>query len=285
MGEAAKILALETTDVTGSVALSENGELVAVRFLPSEQRSARSLAPAIRDILREFSWEPSDIDVVAVTTGPGSFTGLRVGVATAKMFAWSVGAKIVGVDSLDAIVNELDFAALGVGDSNCVLVSVGLDAQRGDVALRNYWVAKSDVQDYEIFALDSRFRVFSSKKWLGGEFRQTLSRLPDVSGAKSTAFPICADSILKQAFEIGQDDAIFTGQALERVRNLRSTYPNVRLTDESTWKPTAAGVASVAWTRVQRIDVDDAWNILPVYSRKAAAEEKRLLAAAAKEGN
>jgi tRNA threonylcarbamoyladenosine biosynthesis protein TsaB len=98
-----RILAIETTDLSGSVAALDGDRVLESRELPTEPRSAATLAPAIDELLLAVSWKPSDVKLVAVATGPGSFTGLRVGVTTAKLLAYSVGAEVIGVGTLDAI--------------------------------------------------------------------------------------------------------------------------------------------------------------------------------------
>ena len=92
MEKISRLLAIETTDVTGSVALCEDGEVVETRPLDPRARSAQSLAPALRAVLNDRDWAPNSVDVVAVRR-TGVLHGLRVGVATAKMFAWAVSAN------------------------------------------------------------------------------------------------------------------------------------------------------------------------------------------------
>lgn len=101
-----RILALETTGTTGSVAIAAVDRLVAQIALDPEQRSARSLAPAIKRILAEADWKPADVELVALPLGPGSFTGLRIGVMTAKAFAYAVGAQALGLDSLEVVASQ-----------------------------------------------------------------------------------------------------------------------------------------------------------------------------------
>src|SRR5271163_2151267 len=96
-----RILALETSELTGSVAAAADGNVLAELQLDPQQRSAQSLAPAIRALLAQVGWQPADIDLLAVTIGPGSFTGLRVGVATAKVFAYACGAEVLGISTLE----------------------------------------------------------------------------------------------------------------------------------------------------------------------------------------
>jgi len=74
-------------------------------MLDAQRRSAQTLAPAIADLLKSQQVEPDQIKLVATTIGPGSFTGLRVGVTTAKTFAYAVGAEVIGVSTLEAIAH------------------------------------------------------------------------------------------------------------------------------------------------------------------------------------
>jgi tRNA threonylcarbamoyladenosine biosynthesis protein TsaB len=122
-----RILALETSGTSGSVAALAGKTLLAHLALDPVRRSARSLAPAIRDLLAQIGWRPADVELVAVTVGPGSFTGLRVGVTTAKSFAYAVGAKVCGLNTLEVIAAQTprDVA----GDT----LATALDAHRGEV--------------------------------------------------------------------------------------------------------------------------------------------------------
>ncbi len=125
-----KILALETTERIGSVAISEQGNLLVEVRLPDDLRSAQSLAPAIQQTLEQVGWTAQDVELVAVTSGPGSFTGLRIGIATAKMFAYAVGAEVLGVDAHETL-------ALACPANVSKLAAV-IDAQRGQVVARNF---------------------------------------------------------------------------------------------------------------------------------------------------
>jgi tRNA threonylcarbamoyladenosine biosynthesis protein TsaB len=127
---AMRILALETTDRDGSLAAATDDNLLAELTLERTQRSAQSLAPAMVALLRQVGWRPADVQLVAVSCGPGSFTGLRIGVTTAKVFAYAVGAQILGVDTLEAIA--------AAAPENVTKVSVVMDAQRGQVVERRY---------------------------------------------------------------------------------------------------------------------------------------------------
>lgn len=290
LSSVAKILALETTDLRGGVALCENGEIVAFSPLPVETRSARSLAPTIRDILNRVAWRPGEIDAVAVANGPGSFTGLRVGVATAKMFAWSVGARIIAVDALEAIASETKITTTPLNAStlteaksaenwtNGAILSVGLDAQRGDAVVRRFWIARDGSR--RPTPLDERLRLISLKKWLDGdnelEFADRLACEKNAENNDNFDFGLFLDKIKTNE----RPALFFGGSALYRRKNKSGSAENgldfetARFVDEKYWNPTAIGVAKVAWRKAQNGEFDDVWQILPVYSRKAAAEER-----------
>lgn len=109
------ILALETSGREGSIALLERRgdavELLVQRALPPGERSAKSLLPCVAAALRDVSVRPPDLEMIAVTTGPGSFTGLRIGVVAAKTLAYATDAKLVGVHTLTAVAAGVESAA------------------------------------------------------------------------------------------------------------------------------------------------------------------------------
>ncbi|MBU4272841.1 MAG: tRNA (adenosine(37)-N6)-threonylcarbamoyltransferase complex dimerization subunit type 1 TsaB [Planctomycetes bacterium] len=138
-----RILALETTDKTGSVAALDNYNLLAELMLDQNQRSARSLAPAMQALLVRVDWSPKDVQLVGVSIGPGSFTGLRVGVTAAKVFAYAVGADVLGINTLEAIAlgGAADLSESGAIKRN---VAVAIDAQRGDVVAQPFAMHSPD---------------------------------------------------------------------------------------------------------------------------------------------
>jgi tRNA threonylcarbamoyladenosine biosynthesis protein TsaB len=125
-----RLLAIETTGLAGSVAAIDDRNLLAELDLPQDQGSSRSLAPALQRLLAAVGWKPRDVEVVGVVVGPGSFTGLRVGVTAAKTFAYAVGAQVVAIDTLEVIA-----AAAPTG---IIRLSVAVDAQRGQVVATDF---------------------------------------------------------------------------------------------------------------------------------------------------
>jgi len=99
-------LALDTSGDEASVALVREGagacEVLGTEVLGSGMRHGVDLFPALDRLLRRASVAPRDVGLVAVGTGPGSYTGLRVGVTAARAFAYAAGAELLGVPSCDA---------------------------------------------------------------------------------------------------------------------------------------------------------------------------------------
>lgn len=127
-----KILALETSGMSGSVATFDTSAETTPREvrLAEGQRSARALAPAIGRSLAEIGWQPGDVNVVAVTIGPGSFTGLRIGITTAKMLAYAWKADVIAVDTLDVLARQTENEA---GTRSAVALHTILDAHRQEL--------------------------------------------------------------------------------------------------------------------------------------------------------
>ena len=123
-----KTIAIDTSLSTGSVAAIA-GDRIAVRSLPTAGEHARLLAAAIEAVAAELGWRPADVGLVAVVRGPGSFTGLRVGITTAKALCWTTGSRLLGVSSCEVIAHGTA-AAVGQHDAP---VTVAFDAGRGEV--------------------------------------------------------------------------------------------------------------------------------------------------------
>ena len=106
-----RILAADTSTTTGSVALLDGTRLVCEWTLLSAQTHNRRLLQTIDECLRAAGWAVEDVDLFAVTTGPGSFTGLRIGLTTVKTLAWALGKPFVGVPSPDALAAPFGHAS------------------------------------------------------------------------------------------------------------------------------------------------------------------------------
>jgi tRNA threonylcarbamoyladenosine biosynthesis protein TsaB len=109
-----RVLILETSGKVGQVALASGETILGRRELPEARRHARDLAERCRELFAEQNWRARELSAVVVSIGPGSFTGLRVGIASAKAMAYATGCELFGVPAFDAIVACLDESAPAV---------------------------------------------------------------------------------------------------------------------------------------------------------------------------
>lgn len=131
------LLAVETSTHTGTLSLSEDDRVIAERVLEADgRRHAQTLVQEVAQLLSEHGRVAADLRAVAVSVGPGSFTGLRVGVVFAKTFAWAASIPLLAVDTLQAIACQLTPQDLPVGAVPRVLVIS--DAQRNEVFVSEY---------------------------------------------------------------------------------------------------------------------------------------------------
>jgi tRNA threonylcarbamoyladenosine biosynthesis protein TsaB len=127
-----RFLILETSHRIGKVALSLGEAIVCERALDESRRHARDLAPAIQDLLTRQGWRPRDLDGVIVSRGPGSYTGLRVGLMSAKILAYATGCTLLAIDTFAAIHQQAP-----VGYPN---VDVIADAQQDNIYVQRFGV-------------------------------------------------------------------------------------------------------------------------------------------------
>ena len=118
-----RILSIDTTTEFGSLALLADGELVAEVSLHSAEGFSQILFEQVRNLLDRNGWAPRDIDCFAAAAGPGSFTGVRVGLAAVKGLAEALGKPVVAISNLQAL------AVFG----SAQLRATVLDARRGQI--------------------------------------------------------------------------------------------------------------------------------------------------------
>ncbi len=125
MSSNANILALDASgDRSALGVLTAAGAVLDVET-DSGRKHGRDLIPAIRDLLRTAGVRPLELDMIAVGLGPGSYTGMRIGLTAARTLARAAGARLAGLDTLEAIARN--------APADATRVAVVGDAQRGDV--------------------------------------------------------------------------------------------------------------------------------------------------------
>ena len=120
-----KLLALESSGLVASAAIVEDDVLIAEYTTDFKKTHSQTLLPMVDEIVRMTEMDLSTIDAVAVSSGPGSFTGLRIGAATAKGLCLALDKPLIAVPTLDALV-------YGVGPTEKLVVPI-MDARRNQV--------------------------------------------------------------------------------------------------------------------------------------------------------
>jgi tRNA threonylcarbamoyladenosine biosynthesis protein TsaB len=132
----ALILNLETATAICSVALVLDGKILGLRESAQEKSHASSLTPFIADVLGEQSLKVDDLDAIAVSKGPGSYTGLRIGVSTAKGLAYASDKPLISIDTLSSLsAGAVDHPSVNdiIAKKNQPLLCPMIDARRMEV--------------------------------------------------------------------------------------------------------------------------------------------------------
>lgn len=212
-----KILAIETATAASSVALGDGDSLAAMAVNVDRRGHVGFLIPAVEFCFFQAGWKRDDVEVVAVDVGPGGFTGLRAGIATAQSFAAAIGAPLVCASSLTAIAVR---AATGRRRIWAIV-----DMRRGQIAVAPYQPLPGGV------APDGGAELLSPE-----EFRATLDSDP-------------ADTLVVGDWGV-LPDRLFSG--LHRVKRGRPRYPSAEVLLEIAAQQAARG----EWVRPEDVRPD-----------------------------
>lgn len=138
-------LSIESATNSAAVALVDERRVLAERFLNIEKNHSEKLLPQLDGLLADSGMGPDALDLIAVSIGPGSFTGLRIGLSTAKALAYGWDLPIKGVNTLDAMAHVL------TGDAGCVVPLV--NARREEAYCGFYWKGER-IGTYDVLTAD-----------------------------------------------------------------------------------------------------------------------------------
>ena len=135
-----KVLALDTSARDFSVALLDNQQILDEHPATSGMSASRELIPTIQRMLQKFQWQVSDLELISLPIGPGSFSGLRIGVVVAKTLAYARSIPVIGVNTLEVVASQcvVDAMTLGLGN-----ISAAIDAQRKELFVQTFQVKLS----------------------------------------------------------------------------------------------------------------------------------------------
>jgi tRNA threonylcarbamoyladenosine biosynthesis protein TsaB len=240
-------IAIETSGKDGSAALCVDGVVVMEEIFAQGMRHASGLMVAIDRMCTAHAVKPQDVNEVYVSIGPGSFTGLRVGVTAAKTIAWANscrgGAKIVAVPSLGVIAQN--------APADATEIIVMLDAKRGQV-------------------FGERFSKFTGETPVPPDTgKSTFLCHPEKSGR-------LLDPIVLLTERSGKVWVL--GEGIAHHRDAIAQCSEAIVCDEALWRPRASVVARLGLELASEGRFVDAMKLVPVYVRIPEPEEKRLAA-------
>ena len=140
------ILHIETATDVCSVALSRGAEVIGLREEAGGNNHAKHLLPFVEEALKQGGCTVKDLDGVAVSVGPGSYTGLRIGVSTAKGIAYTAGIPVMAVGTLEGIAQGAKALWAGIDDAQPQIVPM-IDARRMEVFTTRYDFAMNMMEE------------------------------------------------------------------------------------------------------------------------------------------
>ena len=147
-----RLVFIETSTSLCSTALAENGRIISTRKSSEPRAHASLTAVFVKEMLDEAGWKVSDLDAVCVSKGPGSYTGLRVGVSTAKGLCFGGGVPLIAVDTLEILAHQAIEANLPEG---CKAILPMVDARRMEVYTAVFSPAGERLGDIAPVVLDA----------------------------------------------------------------------------------------------------------------------------------
>jgi len=160
-----KVLGIETSGLIGNVAICDGNKVVARKTYGKNFSHGKEIVSSLESLFHEINLEPSDIDLIAVSTGPGSYTGLRVGVTCAKTLAYGLGKPVIDVPTLDVLVEN-------VKNNNAKTICPVLDAKRKSVYACIYDRSNNEnkrTTDFLIISADSLIDILPESTLIFGD--------------------------------------------------------------------------------------------------------------------
>ncbi|WP_028274242.1 tRNA (adenosine(37)-N6)-threonylcarbamoyltransferase complex dimerization subunit type 1 TsaB [Atopococcus tabaci] len=136
-----RILAIDTSNEVMSIAVLENQTMIGELTTNVKRNHSERLMPAIDELMKDVSWQPEELDRIAIAKGPGSYTGLRIGATIAKTLAWTLQKELTGVSSLKVL------AANRIPSSSYIVPL--FDARRGNIYTGLYRYEAGELKQVE----------------------------------------------------------------------------------------------------------------------------------------
>jgi len=233
-----RTIAIDTSHTAGSV-VARDGTALATRPLGESGEHARRIAAALEEAAAEAGWGLSDTQLVVVVRGPGSFTGLRVGIAAAKGIAWANVSRLVGVCGFEAIAQETALAADRLAGTAPTTIQIAFDAGRAEV----YAATATPTAGQGPWQI-SPPRLLAADAW--------IADLPPGAHVSGPALATLQDRVAAAGHTIAPPEA---------------------------WFPNATAAAEIGLARAAAGAFDDPFTLVPHYLRPSYADERVTLPA------
>lgn len=236
------ILAIDSSGLTAAVAVMADGKLAAEYTVNNKKTHSQTLLPMIDEVMKASGLEPKQLECIAVSRGPGSFTGLRIGSATAKGLGLALNIPIAEVSSLEALAYNL------YGNEGCIICPI-MDARRQEVYTAAYeFVPVSDAENTGTY-----------------EIKQII---------EEKACPL--DELLKELEKTGKK-VIFNGDGVPVNRDhiINNFKQKFAFAPETLLLQKASSVAALGELIYRNGTAVSADEHVPVYLRKSQAERER----------
>lgn len=233
-----KVLSIDTSSKIASIAIIEDGRVLDEIHVLSEEEHSQTLMPMIEKLFNDNNLDLDEIDLIGCSRGPGSFTGIRIGIATAKAFSDAKNIPLIGIDSLEALAYSV---VIEKENNDCEILAM-INAKNDNVYAATYLVNNGKlnmVKNAEIMNLTETVSYIDFKKQVfivGCEDEDAIKRLIQAEASSERA--------------ISGDDCSF--------EFVKDTIP------------TAASIGIAAYEKYKNGVVDEI--IVPLYLRKPQAE-------------
>lgn len=203
-------LAIETSSRAGSAAIGCDGELIARVDFAAGVRHGVELIPAVDRMMREAGLVPGQMGVICVSSGPGSFTGLRVGFTFARCLAQVTGAKLVAVSSTRVMVENL--VPMLKERTETIYLAPILDAKRKQVYTAGYLWQEGQIRSVLeecVLTPEQLMHKLGRPLWLTGEgldyHRESFAGGSGITAIEKEYWSGRAENVLKLGFELAKE--------------------------------------------------------------------------------
>lgn len=250
-----KCLALDTTTDICSIAVSDESGLIAEYNSAHKMDLSRRMMPNVVAMLRDAGLQMKDVEAVGVSIGPGSFTGLRIGVTTAKTLAQALNVPVVGIVTLDLLAHQFDYLPDAIV---CPLIKV----RKGEA--------------YYAFYRTNSGSIERLTEYDAGQIDNVVDRSHDYI-LRATHRPVSPSPLEGEGgIPALQPRIIFCGDALQANLPTLSDGLGELAVPTPAWLsyPKASILARLALERISAGRADDPITLAPLYIRKSAPEQR-----------